>query len=146
MRAKAVTVIITGALAMVVSGGPTVPPANPCAPSPPAKAVSGTVKAVSTITLVIERSGAQWTFALSEAVNTNLSDVGTLRGRLVGDQIEFVHSWKEFLFIPREQRWFARVAERGARLQMIEGRLEGDIWPWLTREFSAELVSGPAAY
>ena len=66
----------------------------------------------------------------------------TLRGTLVGDRIEFVRIWK-FLFIRLEQRWFARVAVRGARLEMIEGRLEGDGLPSDAPEFSAELVSRP---
>ncbi len=46
----------------------TPPLANPCAASPPAKTVTGTVKAVSPDSLVVKGGTREWTFALSEAV------------------------------------------------------------------------------
>lgn len=68
MKPRGTPFIVAGVVALLVGGGPTVPPANPCASSPPAKAVSGTVKAASATRLLIEQGGTQWTFALSEAI------------------------------------------------------------------------------
>lgn len=65
-RCVAAACVITLSL-LAWRGWPT-PVANPCGASPPAKTLSGTVKAVSADSLRMERGSKEWTFALSEAV------------------------------------------------------------------------------